>query len=164
MNIRFGILTVSDRSARGERPDLSGPALVELVQAQGWEVTRTGILPDELPRLRDMLSAWADGGGLDVILTTGGTGCARRDVTPEATRQVIDREAPGLAEAMRFESRKSTPHAMLSRLVTGMRGRVLIVNLPGSTKAAVENLQVILGVIPHAVELLQDAPDSEEHH
>jgi molybdopterin adenylyltransferase len=164
VNIRFGILTVSDRSARGERPDLSGPALVEVVHAQGWEVTRTAILPDELPQLRDLLSAWADEGGLDVILTTGGTGFARRDVTPEATRQVIDREAPGLAEAMRFESLKSTPHAMLSRLVTGMRGRVLIVNLPGSAKAAVENLQVILGVIPHAVELLQDAPDSESHH
>ena len=164
MVIRFGILTVSDRSARGERPDLSGPALVELIRAQGWETARTGILPDELPQLRETLSAWADEGGLEVILTTGGTGFAPRDVTPEATRLVIDREAPGLAEAMRLASLKSTPHAMLSRAVAGIRGRVLIINLPGSPKAAVENLQVILPVLAHAVELLQDKPDSEKHH
>ena len=110
--------------ARGERPDLSGPALAALVTAQGWKVERTAILPDELAELRDTLSTWADEGGLDVILTTGGTGFAPRDVTPEATRQVIEREAPGLAEAMRFESLKSTPHAMLSRALAGLRGRV----------------------------------------
>jgi len=164
MSISFGILTVSDRSARGERPDLSGPALAELVTAQGWKVERTAILPDELTALRTALSAWADEGGLDVILTTGGTGFAARDVTPEATRLVIEREAPGLAEAMRFESLKSTPHAMLSRGLAGMRGSVLIINLPGSPTAAVENLQVILPVLPHAVELLHDHPDSERHH
>ena len=164
MVLRFGILTVSDRSARGERPDLSGPALAALVTAQGWKVERTAILPDELPELRDTLSAWADEGGLDVILTTGGTGFAPRDVTPEATRQVIEREAPGLAEAMRFESLKSMPHAMLSRALAGLRGRVLIVNLPGSPKGAVENLQVILPVLPHAVELLQDDPEAGQHH
>ena len=164
MTLRFGILTVSDRSSRGERPDLSGPALAELVTAQGWQVARTAILPDELISLRETLSAWADEGGLDVILTTGGTGFAPRDVTPEATRQVIEREAPGLAEAMRSESLKVTPHAMLSRALAGMRGRVLIINLPGSPKAAVENLQVIAPVLPHAVELLNDDPQSEEHH
>jgi molybdopterin adenylyltransferase len=164
MSLRVGILTVSDRSARGERPDLSGPALVELVTAQGWKVARTAILPDELAELRAALSAWADEGELDIILTTGGTGFARRDVTPEATRLVIEREAPGLTEAMRFESLKSTPHAMLSRALAGIRGGVLIVNLPGSPRAAVENLQVILPVLPHAVELLQDHPDSERHH
>jgi len=164
MTLRFGILTVSDRSSRGERPDLSGPALAELVTAQGWQVARTAILPDELISLRETLSAWADEGGLDVILTTGGTGFAPRDVTPEATRQVIEREAPGLAEAMRFESLKSTPHAMLSRALAGLRGRVLIVNLPGSPKGAVENLQVILPVLPHAVELLQDDPEAGQHH
>jgi molybdenum cofactor synthesis domain-containing protein len=164
MVLRFGILTSSDRSARGERPDLSGPALAALVTAQGWKVERTAILPDELPELRDTLSAWADEGGLDVILTTGGTGFAPRDVTPEATRQVIEREAPGLAEAMRFESLKSTPHAMLSRALAGLRGSVLIINLPGSPKGAVENLQVILPVLPHAVELLHDQPDAERHH
>jgi molybdenum cofactor synthesis domain-containing protein len=164
MTLRFGILTVSDRCSRGERPDLSGPALVELVTAQGWKVERTAILPDELIDLRKLLSEWADEGGLDIILTTGGTGFAPRDVTPEATRLVIEREAPGLAEAMRFESLKSTPHAMLSRALAGTRGSVLIVNLPGSARAAVENLQVLLPVLPHAVELLHDHPEAEQHH
>ena len=164
MPLRFGILTSSDRAACGERPDLSGPALVELVTAQGWEVKRTAILPDEISDLRAALSAWADEGGLDVILTTGGTGFAPRDVTPEATRLVIEREAPGLAEAMRFESLKSTPHAMLSRGLAGIRGHVLIINLPGSPRAAVENLQVVIPVLPHAVELLQDHSEAERHH
>ena len=164
MSLRFGILTISDRSARGERPDLSGPALVELVTAQGWTVIRTATLSDDLAALRETLSAWADGADLDVILTTGGTGFAPRDVTPEATRLVIEREAPGLAEAMRFASLKVTPHAMLSRAQAGIRGKVLIVNLPGSPKGAVENLQVILPVLPHAVELLHDHPQAEQHH
>ena len=164
MALRFGILTVSDRSARGERPDLSGPALLELVTSQGWKVERAAILADDLEAVRATLSTWADGGGLDVILTTGGTGFAPRDVTPEATRGVIEREAPGLAEAMRCESLKVTPHAMLSRAVAGMRGKVLIVNLPGSPTAAVENSQVILPVLPHAVELLHDHPEAEQHH
>jgi molybdopterin adenylyltransferase len=164
MTLRFGILTVSDRSARGERPDLSGPALVERVTAQGWDVVRTAVLPDDLPGLRETLTAWADEGLLDVILTTGGTGFGPRDVTPEATELVIEREAPGLAEAMRFESLKATPHAMLSRALAGIRGNVLIINLPGSQKAAIENFQVVLPVLPHAVELLHNDPDSERHH
>jgi len=164
MIIRFGILTASDRSARGERPDLSGPALVERVTAEGWKVTRSAVLPDDLPALRETLTAWADEGLVDVILTTGGTGFAPRDVTPEATELVIEREAPGLAEAMRSESLKSTPHAMLSRALAGMRGNVLIINLPGSPRAAIENLEVVLPVLPHAVELLHDDPDSERHH
>ena len=164
MSIRFGILTVSDRSARGERPDLSGPALVELVTAQGWKIERMAVIADDLDELRKTLSAWADGADLDVILTTGGTGFAARDITPEATRLVIEREAPGLAEAMRFESLKDTPHAMLSRALAGIRGKVLIINLPGSPKAALENLQVVLPVLPHAVELLQDHPEAERHH
>jgi molybdopterin adenylyltransferase len=164
MSLRFGILTVSDRSARGERPDLSGPALVELVTAQGWKVERAAILADDLAELRKTLSVWADGAELDVILTTGGTGFSPRDVTPEATRLVIERDAPGLAEAMRSESLKVTSHAMLSRALAGIRGKVLIINLPGSPKAAVENLKVILPVLVHAVELLQDHPQAEEHH
>jgi molybdenum cofactor synthesis domain-containing protein len=164
MSLRFGILTVSDRSARGERQDLSGPALKELILAQGWQVERTAVLADDLEALRMTLATWADGGGLEVILTTGGTGFATRDVTPEATRDVIEREAPGLAEAMRFESLKVTPHAMLSRALAGIRGNVLIINLPGSPKAALENLRVILPVLPHAVELLHDHPDAEQHH
>jgi molybdenum cofactor synthesis domain-containing protein len=164
MTLRFGILTSSDRSSQGERPDLSGPMLSDLVTAQGWTVTRTVIVPDDLEALRETLSAWADSGEMDIILTTGGTGFAPRDVTPEATRLVIDRPAPGLAEAMRQESLKVTPHAMLSRAVAGMRGKVLIINLPGSPKAAAENLQVVLPVLAHAVELLKEDPGAEEHH
>jgi molybdenum cofactor synthesis domain-containing protein len=164
MKLRFGILTSSDRSARGERPDLSGPALVELVAGQGWTVVRTTVLPDDLDALTGTLSVWADADDLDIILTTGGTGFAPRDVAPEATRAVIEREAPGLAEAMRAESLKVTPHAMLSRSVAGIRGKVLIINLPGNPKAAVENLQVIIPVLAHAVELLRDNPDAEKHH
>jgi molybdopterin adenylyltransferase len=164
MSLRIGILTSSDRSARGERPDLSGPALAELVKSQGWTVVRKQVLPDELVRLRDTLAEWSDRDDLDILLVTGGTGFAPRDVTPEATRQVIQREAPGLAEAMRQESLKVTPHAMLSRGVTGIRGKTIIINLPGSPKAAVENLQVILSVLPHAVELLREDPSAEKHH
>ena len=164
MTLRFGILTSSDRSSRGERPDLSGPALADLVTAQGWTVTHTAIVPDDLDALRKTLSTWADSGEMDIILTTGGTGFAPRDVTPEATSLVIDRPAPGLAEAMRLESRKVTPHAMLSRAVAGMRGRVLIINLPGNPKAAAENLQVVLPVLAHAVELLKEDPGAEKHH
>lgn len=164
MTLRFGILTVSDRSARGERPDFSGPVLVDLINTHGWKVERTAIIADDLAALRETLTDWADGADLDVILTTGGTGFSPRDVTPEATRLVIEREAPGLAEAMRFESLKGTPHAMLSRALAGIRGKVLIVNLPGSPRAVVENLQVILPVLPHAVELLRDHPEAEQHH
>jgi molybdopterin adenylyltransferase len=164
MSLRFGILTSSDRSARGERSDLSGPALMEAVTARGWSITRTAILPDDRQVLAEVLAEWADGGQVDVILTTGGTGFAPRDVMPEATRQVIDREAPGLAEAIRSASLKVTPHAMLSRAACGLRGGVLIVNLPGSPRAAVENLQVILPVLEQAVELLRDDPEAEKHH
>jgi molybdopterin adenylyltransferase len=164
MTLRIGILTSSDRSSRGERPDLSGPALADLVTAQGWTVAHTAIVPDDLEALREILSAWADGGEMDIILTTGGTGFAPRDVTPEATSLVIDRQAPGLSEAMRLESRKVTPHSMLSRGMAGIRGRVLIINLPGSPKAAVENLQVVLPVLAHAVELLKEDPEAEKHH
>ena len=164
MTIRIGILTLSDRSSRGERTDASGPALADLVRAQGWSVAEQAILADDESAIRAKLSAWADGGKLDVILTTGGTGFALRDVTPEATRAIVHREAPGLAEAMRAESLKKTPHAMLSRGMAGIRGRTLIVNLPGSPKGAVENLQTILPVLPHAVQLLKDDPDSEASH
>ena len=164
MTIRFGILTLSDRSARGERADASGPALVELVQGEGWSVVRQSVLADEAAAIRASLISWADSGELDVILTSGGTGFSPRDVTPEATRAVIEREAPGLAEAMRFASLKITPHAMLSRIVTGIRKGVLIVNLPGSPKGAVENLRVILPVLPHAIQLLHEDPSSEASH
>jgi len=156
MKIRFGILTLSDRSSRGEREDASGPALARLIQAENWSVTKQALLPDDESAIRSVLSEWADSGELDVILTTGGTGFAPRDATPEATRAVIDREASGLAETMRAASLKITPHAMLSRIVTGIRKRTLIINLPGSPKGAAENLQVIIPVLEHAVRLLQD--------
>ena len=161
---RFAILTVSDRSAQGVRPDASGPALVQAIQAQGWQVVRQSIVPDEANVLRQQLSEWADSGDVDVILTTGGTGFAPRDITPEATQAVIERAAPGLAEAMRQTSLQVTPHGMLSRATAGIRKHTLIVNLPGSPKAAIENLQVILPVLPHAVQLLQDNPAAETGH
>ncbi len=156
MDIRFGILTASDRSARGEREDASGPALVDLVRAQGWSVLEQAILPDDRSALAAKMSEWADSRSLDVILVTGGTGFAARDVTPEATHDVIEREATGLPEAMRAVSLKITPHAMLSRLAAGIRGQTLIVDLPGSPKGALENLQVILPVLEHAVKLLRE--------
>ena len=164
MTLRFGILTLSDRSARGERADSSGPALVRLIEAKGWSVAKQSILPDDESAIREILINWADSSELDVILTTGGTGFSPRDVTPEATRAVIEREAPGLSEAMRAASLKITPHAMLSRIVTGIRRKALIINLPGSPKGAVENLQVVLPVLSHAVQLLQDDPASESTH
>lgn len=164
--IKVGILTISDRSASGARPDLSGPALAGAVRAQlaGAQVAAMSIVPDERAEIANILRRWADERQLDLILCTGGTGFAPRDVTPEATRDVIDREAPGLAEAMRSASLRQTPHAMLSRSVAGMRGHTLIVNLPGSPKAAVENLTVVLPVLPHALELLRESPDAEQHH
>ncbi len=164
MTIRFGILTLSDRSSRGEREDASGPALAALIRAENWSVAKELILPDDESTIRSTLLEWADGGEVDVILTTGGTGFALRDVAPEATRAIIQREAPGLVEAMRTESLKKTKHAMLSRAMAGIRGRTLIVNLPGSPKGAVENLQTILPVLPHAVQLLTDDPNSDASH
>jgi molybdenum cofactor synthesis domain-containing protein len=164
MTIRFGILTLSDRSSRGERADSSGPALANLIQAEGWSVVKQSLLPDEESVIREMLTSWADSGEMDVILTTGGTGFSPRDVTPEATRAIIERETPGLAEAMRAASLRITPHAMLSRIVAGIRRKTLIINLPGSPKGAVENLQVVVPVLPHAVQLLQEDPASESTH
>ena len=164
MVLRVAVLTVSDRSARGERPDASGPVIVELIKAQGWEVARSDILPDDLNILRETIKSWADRGVADIILTTGGTGFAPRDVTPEATRAVIEHEAPGLTEAMRAASAAKTPHAMLSRAVAGIRGNVLIINLPGNPSAAIENLQVILPALEHAVKLLQKDPRAEAGH
>lgn len=153
--IRFAILTASDRSARGERDDLSGPALAELVRSSNGSVVKEAILPDDRSALAGRLAEWADSRQVDVILVTGGTGFGPRDVTPEATRDVLEREAPGLAEAMRAASLSKTPHAMLSRSVAGIRSGTLIINLPGSPRGAVENLQVVLPVLEHAVKLLR---------
>lgn len=164
MRLRFGILTVSDRAARGERPDASGPALAQAITAQGWEVIRQSVLPDDLTLLRETLMAWSERDDVDVILTCGGTGFSPRDVTPEATRSVIEREAPGLSEAMRSASLSKSPHAMLSRGVSGIRSRVIIINLPGSPRAALENLQVVLPALEHAVKLLREDPTAEAGH
>ena len=164
MTLRFGILTISDRSARGERADLSGPALADFLRARGWLASLLDVVPDDREQIASTLKGWLARGDLDVILTTGGTGFAPRDITPEATREVIEREAPGLAEAIRAESLKITPHAMLSRAVTGIRGRTIIINLPGSPKGAVESLQVVAGVLEHAVQLLRENKDAEAGH
>lgn len=164
MTLRFGILTLSDRSARGEREDASGPALASFLRTENCSVIKQHILPDDESAIRATLIEWADGGEIDVILTAGSTGFAPRDVAPEATRAVIHREAPGLAEAMRAESLTKTPHAMLSRAIAGIRGRTLIVNLPGNPKGALENLQTIFPVLTHAVQLLKDDPASEASH
>ena len=162
--MRFGILTVSDRSSRGERPDASGPALQQAVITQGWQVLRMQIVPDDFSVIRQALLDWSESGDLDIILTTGGTGFSPRDITPEATQAVLERPVPGIVEAMRAASLLVTSHAMLSRATAGIRRRTLIVNLPGSPKGAVENLQVILPVLPHAVALLAEDPGAESGH
>jgi molybdopterin adenylyltransferase len=134
------------------------------MDSHGWNVLNASVIPDNRETIAHTLMAWCDGGMLDVLLTTGGTGFAPRDITPEATRAVIDRPAPGLVEAMRSASLAKTQHAMLSRAEAGIRGRTLIVNLPGSPRGAIENLEVILPVLPHAVELMRDDPESELGH
>ena len=164
MMLRIGLLTVSDRSASGERPDASGPALAEEIRTQGWKIVEQKILPDDRTVLSQQLAEWCDRGEIDVILTTGGTGFSPRDVTPEATQAIVERAAPGLAEAMRAASIQVTPHAMLSRATAGIRKHTLIINLPGSPKGALENLKVVLLVLPHAVQLLQEDPGSEASH
>ena len=163
--MRIGVLTVSDRASKGEYEDKAGPLIAETVrrELQGL-VAQTAIVPDERDQIAAVLRRWCDELDLDLILTTGGTGFAPRDVTPEATKEVIEREAPGLAEAMRAASLRVTPHAMLSRSLAGIRGRTLIVNLPGSPKAVKENLGVILTALPHAVELLREIAGADHRH
>ena len=151
---RVAILTVSDKGSLGEREDLSGRAVEEAVAEQGWRVEARDIVPDEVGEIEAALKRYSDELRVDLVLTTGGTGLSPRDVTPEATARVIDREAPGFAEAMRAASLRITPHAMLSRAVSGLRSSTLIVNLPGSPRAARENLEVILPALPHGLDKL----------
>lgn len=152
--MKIGILTVSDKGARGEREDRSGPAVRKIMEDAGAETVHTGVVADEKALISAVLVKWSDE-GLDLILTTGGTGFSPRDVTPEATRAVIEREAPGLAEAMRRAGMEKTPTAMLSRAAAGIRESTLIVNLPGSEKGARESLAAILPALGHGIEILK---------
>ncbi len=152
------ILTISDRGSKGEREDSSGPLIQEMVKGLPAEVIHYEIIPDEMDEIIKSLEKSADHLKADLILTTGGTGLSPRDVTPDATSKVIEKEVPGFAEAMRAESLKKTPHAMISRAIVGIRGSSLIVNLPGSPKSVRENLSVILPALPHALSKLKGDP------
>ena len=154
MKYTAAIITISDKGSRGERTDKSGPLLADLIEGEGFEVVDSSIIPDEKDLISAELIKYADEAGVSLILTTGGTGLSQRDVTPEATKAVIEREVPGIPEAMRAESMKITPMACLSRSVCGTRGRTLIINLPGSPKAVEENLRPVLPALRHAVEIL----------
>ena len=152
------VLTVSDRSFRGERPDAGGPLVAELLKNGGYEVTVTAIVPDEQAQIEEKLCQIADSGEIQLLVTTGGTGFAPRDVTPEATLAVCDRLTPGIPEAMRYASMQVTNRAMLSRAQAGIRKGTLIINLPGSPKAAKENLEAVLPAIGHGLEMLSGRP------
>jgi len=156
--MKAAVLTLSDKGSRGERNDLSGPALRDWLTAHDVEVACMAMIPDDPEQIVATLEDWICRLEPDLILTTGGTGVSPRDVTPEATRRVIERELPGFAERMRQESLKKTPHAIISRAIAGIRGRTLIVNLPGSPKGAVENLAAIWPAVPHAIAKINGDP------
>lgn len=150
-----GVITISDKGAAGEREDRSGPVVAAMLETLPAEIKYREVIPDDASIISSRLIHFADSLGLDIIVTTGGTGVGLRDVTPEATKAVIEKEIPGMAEVMRMESMKKTPHAMISRAVVGIRKRSLIINVPGSPKAARENLQSILPAIPHALQKIK---------
>jgi molybdopterin adenylyltransferase len=152
--VRAAVLTVSDSCAAGTRVDESGPFIRQRLEAGGWEVAATAVVPDDRDVIAATLSAWADELGADVVLTTGGTGFSTRDVTPEATLAVVDRRAPGLAEAIRAEGMKATERACLSRAEAGLRGTTLVVNLPGSLRAVRDGMAFLERLLPHAVQMI----------
>jgi len=154
--MRAAVVTVSDRSFRGERPDVSGPVLVRLLESSQAQVVESTVVPDDIARIAETLIRLADEARCELIITTGGTGLSPRDVTPEATKQVIEKSLPGMEEAIRQDSLRHTPFAMLSRAVVGVRGRTLIINMPGSPKAVAECFLVVQPVLEHAVKLLRD--------
>ena len=156
--MKAGVLTISDKGSKNERKDESGPVVSELLLSIGAKVENYEIIPDEKDVIEQKLIEYSDKINLDIIVTTGGTGVSPRDLTPDATLAVLDREIPGFAEAMRMESFKKTPHALISRAVAGVRGNTLIINLPGSPKGAKENLEIVLKSIPHTVSKLQGDP------
>jgi len=163
--LTVGILTCSDRGSRGERADVSGPTLHNLaVDRLGAKVAQYRVVPDDRGAIEAALVEWADEARLDLILTTGGTGFAARDVTPEATRAVVEREAPALTQAMLFESLRVTPYAMLTRATAGIRKRTLIVNFPGNPKALTENFEAVAEVLPHAVDILRGVDTHAGRH
>jgi molybdopterin adenylyltransferase len=155
--MRVAVLTVSDSAAQGVRPDRSGPMVVDRCRALGWQVVSSGVVSDDRPALETRLSELADSGSLDLILTTGGTGLGPRDTTPEATAAVCQKLVPGLGELMRERGRQANPRAVLSRAVAGVRGRALIVNLPGSPRGAGESFEAVAELLPHAIEVLGGA-------
>jgi len=155
MEIRAGVITISDRGYRGERADKSGPEIKSMLEGMGITILHSKVIPDDKELIGEALREYADVKKLDLILTTGGTGVSPRDVTPDATLQVIEKEVPGMAEAMRRESAAVTPHAMISRAVAGIRGASLIINLPGSPKGVRENLAAVLPAINHAIEKIK---------
>ena len=157
--MRVGALTISDRGARGEREDGNYQTIREMMTGIGAQMAHYEVIPDEKGVIRDRLIALADDLHLDLVLTNGGTGLAPRDVTPDATLEVIDKEVPGMAEAMRLEGLKKLPLAMISRAVAGIRGRTLIINLPGSPKGVRENLAVVLPALPHAIDKLRGSEE-----
>ena len=157
MELRFGILTISDKGARGEREDQSGAVIKDILGAAGGRLVKYEVVPDERSIISARLAQWADHATMDIIVSTGGTGLARRDVTPEATLDILDKTVPGITEAMRQETLRITPMAMLSRAVAGIRGDCLIVNLPGNPKAVRECLEAVMAALPHAVEIISGA-------
>ena len=151
----LGILTISDKGSRGQRQDKSGEAIRDCLAQLDCSIAKYEVVPDEADVIAAKLADWADGGSVDIILTTGGTGLGQRDVTPEATLSIVDKVVPGFTEAMRLETFNTAPTSILSRAVAGVRGKCLVINLPGSSKAVMECLQVVLPAIPHAVEIIK---------